>query len=803
LATITRPPSPFLAALAAAALLALVPAAGQAQAGAARVIVKLKADSPLLGRAALAVGEPTADRAEALGRRTGLALTAGSAVSDRAQVVFAPGLTSAELAQRLAREADVEYAVPDQRRRRAMAPNDPLYANGIGGTGPAVGQWYLRAPDGAVASAIDVEPAWAVTRGTPGVVVAVVDTGVRFEHPDLLPVAVGGNLLPGYDMIRDLPTANDGSARDADASDPGDWITADEANAPLGPFYECTEYDPDTGRYLAEDSTWHGTQVAGLVAALADNGIGMSGIGPRVHVLPVRVLGKCGGYDSDIIAGMRWAAGLAVSGVPTNPTRAQVVNLSLGSAGPCTAAYRDAVAEITAGGTTIVAAAGNATGHAVFTPANCDGVIAVGGLRHIGTKVGFSNLGPEIALSAPAGNCVNTEVGSPCLYPLLTTSDAGLKTPAGPIYTDSFNPSLGTSFAAPLVAGTAALMLSAQPALAPADVRRILQATVRPFPTAGADDPAVGQCTPPQYDALGKPVDQLQCYCTTAACGAGMLDAGAAVRAASSAVPSTAFQAGGLWWRDPAASESGWGLNLAHQGDVVFATWFTYDTAGRAWWLSMTAARTGSAPESFAGELVETHGPAFNAVPFDPSRVTRRVVGAATLTFPDTNHGTFSYTVNGTQQAKPIVRQAFGTLPTCTYSAQPDFATATNYQDLWWASGGTESGWGINLAHQGDQIFATWFTYDASGAPTWLSATLTPAVVPGGVYSGALIRTAGPPFNAVPFDPAAVTRSVVGTASLAFVTGNAATFSYTVDGVAQSKAIARQLFAPPAGTLCR
>src|SRR5580693_5840184 len=192
----------------------------------ARVIVKLKADSTLLREQALSATGQQIGRAQALGQRLGLAMSAGSMVSDRAQVVFASGITSAELAQRLALESDVEYAVPDQRRHHFVAPNDPLYPDGVGGNGPAVGQWYLRAPTGAVQSSIKVEPAWSITTGSPSVVVAVLDTGVRFDHPDLLAVAAGGNLLPGYNMISIVSVANDGDGRDADASDPGDWITA-------------------------------------------------------------------------------------------------------------------------------------------------------------------------------------------------------------------------------------------------------------------------------------------------------------------------------------------------------------------------------------------------------------------------------------------------------------------------------------------------------------------------------------------------------------------------------------------------
>jgi serine protease len=795
-----------------AALIALIPLQIQAQTvGAvltddtARVIVKLKADSPLLREQVLSATAHETSRAQALGQRLGLAMSAGSTVSERSQVVFASGITSAELAQRLAFESDVEYAVPDQRRHHFVAPNDPLYADGVGGNGPAVGQWYLRAPAGVVQSSINAEPAWSVTTGSPSVVVAVLDTGVRFDHPDLLAVAAGGNLLPGYDMVSDVAVANDGDGRDPDPSDPGDWLTQAEISQRGGPFFQCST--------APENSSWHGTQTAGLIAALTNNGIGMASVGRNVRVLPVRVLGKCGGFDSDIIAGMRWAAGMTVPGVPANPNRAQVINMSLGGDGACTAAYQDAVTAINAAGTVIVAAAGNSAGHAVGAPANCVGVIAVAGLRHVGTKVGFSDLGPEIAISAPGGNCINITAGSPCLYPILTTSNSGTTVPLAPIYTDSFDPSLGTSFSAPLVAGTVALMLSAQPSMTPMQVRLALEATARPFPTTGGDNgdgTAVLQCTPPQYDALGNPVDQLQCYCTIDTCGAGMLDAGAAVLGANNGIAAAGVQAQGLWWNAPANSESGWGISFAQQGSVIFATWFTYDLTGKGWWLSMTANKTGTSPETYAGQLFETHGPAFSAVPFppmgSPGGATGTGVGTATLSFSDVNRASFNYVVNGTQQTKSLTRQVFGPLPTCVYGPQPNFAAATNYQDLWWASPpGSESGWGVNLTHQGDTIFATWFTYDHDGTPMWLVAT-APKTAPR-TYAGTLYRLTGPPFNAVPFppvgNPRAATGTPVGTATFTFSDGNTGTFAYTVNAEAQTKNITRELFHPLAGTLCQ
>ncbi len=758
----------------------------------ARVIVKFKAGSQLLGQAALAARRESAARASALGQRLRLALAAGAAVSERAQVLVATGLTSAELARRLAAEADVEYAVPDERRRIVAAPNDPLYADGVPGNGPAAGQWYLRPPTTSIASSINVEPAWDVTLGIPGVVVAVVDTGVRFDHPDLLRVTDGGNLLPGYDMVSDPVVANDGDGRDADPSDPGDWVTQAELSQVGGPFYQCTD--------SPEDSSWHGTQVSGLIAALTNNGIGMASVGRNVRVLPVRALGKCFGYDSDIIAGMRWAAGLAVPGAPANPYPARVINLSLGGDGVCTAAYQEAVNEILSAGTAIVAAAGNGAGHAVTVPADCPGVIAVAGLRHAGTKVGFSNLGPEIAISAPGGNCVNTAAGSPCLYPILTTSDSGTTVPAGPIYTDSFNASLGTSFSAPLVAGTLALMMSAQPGLTPQQARQMLQATARPFPTGVA----VATCTAPQYDASGNPIDQLECGCTTTTCGAGIVDAGAAVRTAAG-LTAPALNVQGLWWA-AGGTESGWGINFAHQGDQVFATWYTYDPTGRAWWLSMLANRSLPAGNTYSGPIYVDSGPPFyNFI----GSATAALIGNGTLSFTDANNGSFAYTVNGTTQNKAIGRFDMGTgpQPTCAYSARtPNFVSATNYQDLWWAASGAEPGWGINLAHQGNSVFATWYTYDVDGAPVWLSVLAT-RVGASNVYAGTLYRTSGPRFDA--FDPAKVVPVQVGTATLTFTDGNHATFAYATNGagglprVSQSKSVVRFPFAAAGGTLCQ
>jgi serine protease len=487
-----------------------------ASASNARVIVKFRENASLVRAHALAAGGATAEvasaaaaRASSLGARHGLLLRAGAAITERSQVVQADGIGSRELAARLALDPEVEYAEPDRRVRRVAVPNDPFFTTVSGSQGPASGQWYLRAPAGEVQSAINAVTAWDRHTGNPAVIVAVLDTGVRSDHPDL-----AGKLLPGYDMVSDTRIANDGNARDADASDPGDWLTQNEINADTT-FWDGCE---------ASDSSWHGTQVSGIVAAATQNALGMAGSGRHVRVLPVRVLGKCFGYVSDIVLGMRWAAGLAMTGtgVPVNPNPAKVINLSLGSGGPCTQSEADAVTAINAAGAVVVAAAGNSAGRAAGSPANCAGAIGVAGLRHVGTKVGFSDVGPELSIAAPGGNCVN--LSGACLYPILTTVNNGAQGPATNTYSDGLNNvSVGTSFSAPLVSGTAALLYSVRATITPTEVRNALRSSARPFPTSG--QPGVQACQAPGS------VDQLECYCTSTTCGAGMLDADGAVRA--------------------------------------------------------------------------------------------------------------------------------------------------------------------------------------------------------------------------------------------------------------------------------
>lgn len=493
-----------------------------AEAETPRVIVKFREQS-----AGVFAGRNAPDirsRIGELSARQAVALTLARSVSDRTHALWLDrpmrGRELDRTLKRLAADPSVEYAVADRRKYRAAVPNDPLFSQA-----PETGQWWLTAPNSTFVSAIDGPRAWDLTVGDPGIVVAVLDTGALFDHPDLGRVGQGGKYLPGYDFVGGVGSAdavkvaNDGNARDADPSDPGDWIDATDHRDPL--FSDCE----------IADSSWHGVHIAGIVGARSNNGAGGAGIGWNTPILPVRVLGKCFGYDSDIIAGMRWAAGLAVPGAPTNTTPARVVNLSLGAIETCTTPYINAVDELRQRNVLVVAAAGNDGANEVAAPGNCPGVVAVTALRHAGTKVGFANFGPRVTIAAPGGNCVNVGANQPCLYPIISADNASAKQPGAMIYGGK----LGTSFSTPMVSGVAALMLSRDPLMTNDDLVDRLRITTRVFPPA---DPTLFACSDPKFvpDTDGNLPNDGQCNCTSTSCGEGMLDAGRAVRAATNAV---------------------------------------------------------------------------------------------------------------------------------------------------------------------------------------------------------------------------------------------------------------------------
>ncbi|KVX84252.1 hypothetical protein WL09_20770 [Burkholderia ubonensis] len=391
------------------------------------------------------------------------AMASGAAVLSLGQSVSAAD--AAALAQVFATDADVDYAEPDSRMGVRDIPTDPLFSQ----------QWYDTDPT----AGINLPAAWTRTKGAPTVVTAVLDTGYR-PHADLAP-----NLVTGYSFISNVNTSNNGKGRDPDATDPGDWVTQQELDNASGPFYHCAS--------SPSDSSWHGTRVAGLIGAVANNNTGIAGVSWLGKVLPVRVLGKCGGVTSDIADAMRWAAGIPVSGVPTNSNPAKVINLSLGGTGACSQTFQQAIDDVTARGVTVVVAAGNDGLSTAFDqPANCRGVIAVGATDATGRRASFSNFGSDVALSAPGVN-------------ILSTSNSGKTTPDADVY----GLADGTSLAAPQVAGVAALMLSVNGNLTPAQIQQKLQGGARAAKFAAGTS------------------------CSAMPAGSGILDAGAAVTAAA------------------------------------------------------------------------------------------------------------------------------------------------------------------------------------------------------------------------------------------------------------------------------
>ena len=381
------------------------------------------------------------------------------------------------LAARLAGAPGVRYAEVPPRFKPHFVPSDPRYGS----------QWNLWDSYG-----IRAPEAWDIERGEPDLVIAALDTGI-LAHEDL----DAGRVLPGYDFISDPASAGDGDGRDPDPSDPGDG-----------------RLEGDCPGEAPSNSSWHGLQIAGVLLATVDNGLGIAGINHRSRLLPVRVLGKCGGDFVDVAFAMLWAAGLEVTGVPDNPNPARVLNLSFGGPGACTPAVQDIVDQVLATGAVIVAAAGNGNGADVAdsVPAGCTGVITVAATTRSGSLASYSNKGRGVALSAPAGG--NGEG-------VLSLSNRGVLLPDA----DSYAAYNGTSLAAAQVSAAVSLLLSYSPGLSADQVLGLLQTTARPFPEGGG--------------------------CDQGACGAGILDVAAALQeapviaAAASAAPEPASGGGG------------------------------------------------------------------------------------------------------------------------------------------------------------------------------------------------------------------------------------------------------------------
>ena len=358
-----------------------------------------------------------------------------------------------------AADPDVEYAEPDRILRPMFTPNDTYYAS----------QWhYYESTAG-----LNLPAAWDLSTGT-GIVVAVIDTGYR-PHADL-----AANIVPGYDFITDTAVSNDGNGRDADASDPGDAIVAGEC----GSGYPTQD----------QSSSWHGTHVAGTIAAVTNNGTGVAGVAFGAKVQPVRVLGKCGGYTSDIADAIIWASGGTVSGVPANATPARVLNLSLGGSGTCDTTTQNAINSARSRNAVVVVAAGNSNANAAnYSPASCTGIVTVAAVNRSGGRAYYSNYGSVVEVAAPGGDMTSAAANG-----ILSTLNAGTTTPGADVYAYY----QGTSMATPHVAGVVALMLAKNASLTPDQVITMLQSTARAFPA------------------------------TCSQCGAGIVDAAAAVKAA-------------------------------------------------------------------------------------------------------------------------------------------------------------------------------------------------------------------------------------------------------------------------------
>lgn len=394
--------------------------------------------------------------------------------------------------KQLTADGDIEYAQLNRRVFPQRVPDDALYADD---------QWNLKAISSSPGAA-NIESAWDLTTGTANIVVAVIDTGILPFHPD-----IEGKIVSQYDFISDNFSANDGNGRDTDATDPGDWIAEDETQLGVCPI---------------GDSSWHGTHVAGIIAANTDNSIGVAGINWQTGLLIGRVLGKCGGFLSDIVDAIYWSAGLPVTNVPAPSKAAKVINLSLGMTGNCGPAEQAAIDAATVAGAVVVTASGNSgvdTDSTAFTPGNCNNVINVAAFDRNGSRALYSNYGSSIDIAASGGSMstLNDPNG------ILSTLDSGQNSAEND---DTYIFYQGTSMAAPHVSGVVSLMLAANSSLTPAEIETMIKSSAQTFP--------------------------INSNCLANKCGAGLLDAQAAIITATNGGPIA--DTGGNLKVDPEAS---------------------------------------------------------------------------------------------------------------------------------------------------------------------------------------------------------------------------------------------------------
>jgi len=409
-----------------------------------------------------------------------------------------------EVLKRIARLPSVADVVPDAAvTTMTTTVDDPKFKE----------QWQLHEPNQFVAS-LDVVNAWDITHGASEVVVAIIDTGIDYNHPDLT-----GRLLPGYDFVSNLSASvdvgvvvapefeflrsNDGDGRDTDATDPGDAV--DDA---IREQFKSINID-----CYVSNSSWHGTAMASIIAANPNDGQGIAGIDWHAKILPVRAIGKCGGRRSDMLDAIRWSAGVVDPALPPNPTPARIINLSLGVDDLCTTADQSAINDARAAGAIVVAAVGNNgrnTDAQPSSPSHCQNVLGVMAVDKNGFRANYSNVGRDADVAAPGG------AAQPSTHKILVAKNNGETAPANDF---GYRAATGTSVAAPHVSGVLALMLSVQPTLSNRELEALLLDNTRAFPR------------------MQNRVDSNSSVCEKAYCGAGILDAFSAVKAAVEHVP--------------------------------------------------------------------------------------------------------------------------------------------------------------------------------------------------------------------------------------------------------------------------